>query len=213
MWGGTIGPMETMAVRETGLRARARRAIQTELVDVAMDLFLRDGFEETTVADIVEAAGISRRSFFRYFGSKEEVVLSHVDELGEDVAAQLQVRPREEDAWTALRHAVAVPLLQADMDPSRALAMMRMLEGTVTLKARYLERQVQWQNRLIPHVAARLGPMPGGGRAPDVRPAALVGSALACLGAARDAWMASHGTLSLTGLLDEAVRAVRPGAF
>ncbi|KPC90357.1 TetR family transcriptional regulator, partial [Streptomyces sp. NRRL F-6602] len=57
-----------------GLRMKTRRAVTEALADTALDLFDRAGFDQVTVADIVAAAGISQRSFFRYFSSKEDVV-------------------------------------------------------------------------------------------------------------------------------------------
>lgn len=86
-----------------GLRERTRRAVRAELSRLAMELFRRNGFEETTVDEIATAAGVSKRSFFRYFATKEDAVLADVDLLGEEVRAQLRARPDGEEPWDSLR--------------------------------------------------------------------------------------------------------------
>ncbi len=56
------------------LRERKQQLVRDAIWDVAIDLFARKGFDATTVDDIVEAAGVSRRSFFRYFSSKTDLM-------------------------------------------------------------------------------------------------------------------------------------------
>jgi AcrR family transcriptional regulator len=58
-----------------GLRARKKAATEEAIVDAAMRLFGRYGFGATTVDEIAAAAGVGRRTFFRYFPTKEDVVL------------------------------------------------------------------------------------------------------------------------------------------
>ena len=58
-----------------GLRARRRDATRLEIHEAAVQLFERNGFDETTVDEIATAAGVSPRTFFRYFPTKEECVL------------------------------------------------------------------------------------------------------------------------------------------
>ncbi|WP_347176666.1 helix-turn-helix domain-containing protein [Parafrankia sp. EAN1pec] len=224
------------------LRERTRRAVRTELMSVAMDLFVRNGYEATTIDEIVAAAGMSRRSFFRYFGSKEDVVLGHLDALGASLAEALGQRPANEDAWTALRRAFDTLIAHQTSDPQAALSMRQMLDGNPGLQARNLERQCRWHDRLAPQIAARLsytgtGPAddspagagavvdshpgdshpgdshPGAGPAAGARTAAVIGAALACMEAANRAWMATDGRTPLATILDDVMRTVRPAAF
>jgi AcrR family transcriptional regulator len=187
------------------LRNRATRAIRTEIAAVAMRLFLEQGFEKTTVDQIAAAAGLSRTSFFRYFATKEDVVLGHLEELGQRVLSALAARPAQEPAWQALRHAFGLLIEEGDALPERGLTMSRMLHDTPSLKARQLGKQLGWQNLLAPEVARRLGIS---GEAPDPRPRALVAAALGCLNAAVDVWTASDGTTDLADLVDQAMNAV-----
>lgn len=61
----------------TGHRQQKRRATLTRIADAGLNLFLQQGYETTTLDQIADAAGISRRTFFHYFRSKEEVLLAH----------------------------------------------------------------------------------------------------------------------------------------
>ena len=73
-----------------------RRAVRTQIAEAAMALFVAEGFDETTVDQIASAVGISSRSVFRYFATKEDMVVGHLDEIGERLAAALEARPRDE---------------------------------------------------------------------------------------------------------------------
>ena len=60
--------------QRSSLQARKQELVRNAIWDAAIDLFAEKGFDETTVDDIVEAAGVSRRSFFRYFSSKTDLM-------------------------------------------------------------------------------------------------------------------------------------------
>jgi AcrR family transcriptional regulator len=68
------------------LRERTRRAVRAELIRTGMDLFASQGYEETTIAQVAQAAGMSERSFFRYFSSKRELALVNQGEYGRELA-------------------------------------------------------------------------------------------------------------------------------
>ena len=88
-----------------GLRERTRRAVHREIAEAGMALFLDQGFEETTVDQIAEAAGISRRSFFRYFATKEDVVLGDMIEQldGSGISAAMEETRREDGVDLLIR--------------------------------------------------------------------------------------------------------------
>lgn len=203
-------PLESSAVPAPGLRERTRRAVRAELTDVAMDLFLARGFEATTVDEIAAAAGISRRSLFRYFASKEAIIFDSLQDVGERLAEALGKRPREEEPWVALRRSFEVVTAYNVDNPERTLAFWTMLEETASLKARHFEQLMRWQQLLVPDIAVRLGEdgTENGPCAP-----AIVGAALACLDAANSAWLRSHGKADVVRLLEEAMHAVRPAEF
>jgi len=187
------------------LRNRATRAVRAEIAAVAMRLFVQQGFEKTTVDQIAAEAGLSRTSFFRYFATKEDVILGHLEELGQQVLDALAARPAGEPPWQALRHAFDLLVEESAKLPEQGLSMRRLLHDAPSLKASQLGKQQGWLDLLAPEVARRLG-VPGD--ACDPRPRALVAAALGCLNAAVDVWTDSGGTVSLPALLDQAMTAV-----
>src|SRR6478735_7506224 len=90
---------------ELSLRDHARGAVRDEVMRQAWLLFSEQGFEATTVDQIAAAAGMSRRTFFRYFAGKDELVLARLVESGENVAEALRGRPADEPVWKSLRRA------------------------------------------------------------------------------------------------------------
>ncbi|HET9170912.1 MAG TPA: TetR family transcriptional regulator [Actinospica sp.] len=204
--------IESPAAPAPGLRERTRRAVRAELTEVAMDLFLARGFEATTVDDIAKRAGISRRSLFRYFASKEAIIFDNLQDVGERLAEALGKRPREEDPWVALRRSFEIVTAYNVDDPERTLGFWTMLEEIPALKARHFEQLMRWQQLLVPDIAIRLGEDGGDDLRNPCAPA-VVGAALACLDAANHAWLRSQGKADVVLLLDEAMRAVRPANF
>ena len=190
------------------VRERTRRALRAELTMLAQDLFVAKGYDETTIDDVAAAAGMSRRTFFRYFASKEDLVLGKYEILGDRLADALAARPQEEPIWVSLRRAfdIVVDYFADDPDATRTLAMERIIQGNPALTAGQLERVSRTQAQLLDIVRERTG-----GHGPtDPRAAAIVGAALSCLIAAKSAWVDSNQARPFGDLLDEAMAAVKP---
>ncbi len=191
----------------SGLRERTRRAVQAEIGDVAMRLFLERGFEATTMEQVANEAGISRRSLFRYFGTKEDIVLGNLVEAGIAVKDALEARPADEPPWEALRAAFESLALDPEYSPERNLRISKMLYGTPSLRASHFEKQLRWQELLVPNIQMRLDAKTG--VAPDPRAEAIVACALTCLDVAIEIWTRGDGEADPAHLFDQAVAAVR----
>lgn len=180
--------------------------IRDEIVAAARDLFIRQGFEGTTIDEIVETVGVSRRTFFRYFGTKEDVLLGEVADRGDIVARALENRPSHESPWDALRGALLDA--QHDLLPPEAaraeLEIGRIMHQTPSLRARYIEKRLHWQDALAPLLAARIG-----GDDAELAAASIVATLMGCFDVAADFWIASNGEADLADLCDRAVSAVR----
>lgn len=183
---------------------KTRALVHSQVTDVALDLFLAQGFEETTIDQVVASAGISRRSFFRYFGTKEDIVLGDADTLGPLFAEALAARPSDEDPWTALERAASA-LPSSRFPEDRAFAIAKLVFTTPSLRARHAQKHAAWQRALVPVLQRRMGTADG----PDIRATAIVAAALACLDAAREVWVATGGTTPFPALYHEAVAAIR----
>lgn len=188
------------------LREHARGAVREEVLRVAWQLFAGQGFEATTVDQIAEAAGMSRRTFFRYFAGKDELVLERLVESGDRIADALRSRPPEEAAWTALRRAFDVIVLPQEEHPEKSRALQLMLREEHGVRASVVEHRRRWVDLLRPLVAERMVARKGG-VGPDPRAAALTASALACLETAQEIW-SQHPGSRLGAVLDEGMSAV-----
>lgn len=185
---------------------RSREAVYAEITQTAMRLFLEHGFEQTTFDQIASAAGISRRSLFRYFGTKEDIVLGDLAREGERVRDALERVPPTLGPWDALRQALqSVDALTVDPDVTRKIA--KMMYETPSLRARSIEKHLHWQALLLPDIRRRMGVAEDDTANPA--PGAIVASVIACLDAAGEAWIAADGAEELSVLYDRAAAAVR----
>ena len=111
------------------LRQRRRAFTADEIERVAIELFAARGFDEVTVDEIAEAAGISPRTFFRYFPTKADVVRAHQRRLVDRLVRALAARPADEGPVTALREAfLATSQMRAD-DRERIVLVGRLLSS------------------------------------------------------------------------------------
>ncbi|MFD8595040.1 TetR family transcriptional regulator [Kitasatospora sp. NPDC059646] len=191
---------------EPSLAERKRRLVSDELTETALNLFARHGFDAVTVDEIAASAGMSKRTFFRYFASKEDVVVQFLADLGAGMRAELAARPPEESPSTALRHAVRSSVDACAGHTDRALRVVRLILGTPALHARFLERQAQWRDDLAAELASRLAlPSPAG-----LYPRLAAGLSLTVFETVLQLWSASDGTEDPADLTARAFTAVAP---
>ncbi|GAA2760752.1 TetR family transcriptional regulator [Actinopolymorpha rutila] len=188
--------------RRPGLReqrkARTRRAIQEQ----ALRLFVAQGYEATTVAEIAAAAGVSHMTFFRYFPSKEAVVEN--DEYDPILVDLIERRPAGEGPLTALREAVREglgPVYATDREG--LLVRCRLVLRTPALRARLAGNLGATEEMLARALAARA-------RAGSVTLEARVvaAAALGALTTAIAAWVEEEGAEELPDLIDRAFDAL-----
>ncbi|MCP3412027.1 TetR/AcrR family transcriptional regulator [Bradyrhizobium sp. CCGB01] len=117
-----------------GLRQRKLQETRERLTRGAMALFLERGFEATTIDDIAAAADVSRRSFFHYFASKEDVVAAWQEGAASALVAEVVARPADESMLTAAENAIAAAVRR--IDPAEAAAMSRLKRDNPALQAR-----------------------------------------------------------------------------
>ena len=117
-----------------GLRQRKRQQTRERLTRVAMALFLERGFETTTLDDIAAAADVSRRSFFHYFASKEDVVFAWQEEITAALIEAVAARPAGESMLTAAENAISAMARQ--LEPGEAVAMAKLKRDNPALQAR-----------------------------------------------------------------------------
>ncbi|MET8695399.1 TetR family transcriptional regulator [Streptomyces bauhiniae] len=183
-----------------GLRLRTRRLVTEALSDTALELFDASGFDQVTVADIARAAGISPRSFFRYFPNKEDVVFGDRIPTAEEVRDELCRHLAGHTPWDALRATFVLAAGQMDADAGRWKRATRVICHTPALRARYLEKHLAWTGVLVPELAARLEP---GGPVARLKAQTMVNTALACFDVALESWADGEDGRPLAALVGE----------
>jgi AcrR family transcriptional regulator len=138
-----------------GLRARKRQQTRERLTRAAMALFLERGFEATTLDDIAAAADISRRSFFHYFASKEDVVFAWQEEITAALIAAVAARPAGESMLTAAENATTAMVGQ--LDAGEAIAMARLKRDNPVLQARNQVKYEKLERALAEALGKRAG--------------------------------------------------------
>ena len=195
-----------MDAARTSTRAIGRNAVREELARGAFEQFCREGFDAVTLDHLAAAAGVSRSTFLRYFGTKEEVVLFTFDPLGDAMVDALRARPAGEEDWAALRRALDPAVALLAREPGEGLALLRLVGRTPALCARLREKQAEWRPRLVQALGERSGSL-----APSsVVLHARVAAAMECLMAALEHWVADEGRRGLDSLVDEACGALAP---
>ena len=127
------------------LRDRKKEQTREAIVGAAFELFDLHGFDGTTVDQIAEAAGVSRRTFFRYFRTKEAVVFPERDARLTLFRERLGLGPPDEPPFAGVRRALLD--LAAEYQTARALcrARNRVVQGSDALQAYDQELDRQWE--------------------------------------------------------------------
>lgn len=185
---------------------RAPVTTHGELSTIALELFLEHGYDATTVDDIAAAAGIGRRTLFRYFPSKNDLPWGDFDALLALMRRHLTDLRPDVPVMEALR----VAIIEFNRFPPEQLALhrerMRLLLEVPALVAHSSLRYQDWRTAVAEFVALRIG-----GDVNDLEPQAV---AWACLGlclAAYQEWM-QHDSEDLLTLIDRAFRRLE-GSF
>ncbi|MDW6056960.1 TetR family transcriptional regulator [Streptomyces sp. FXJ1.4098] len=148
---------------EPGLRERKKQLTRDALIRSAISLFTEQGYEKTTVDEIVTAVNVSPRTFFRYFVGKEDVALAPVTEIDERVLELLAQRPPSEGPLEALRGSVRETWADVREQTERisgvtALArILRIIETAPGLSAAHAQRTMAFEERLGREIARREG--------------------------------------------------------
>jgi mycofactocin system transcriptional regulator len=166
----------------------------------ALELFAERGFEETTVDDIADALGVSRRTLFRYFASKNDMAWGEFDWVLARLRGCLEATDRGEALHEALARAVVESNRYEDEQLPELRIRMRLITGVPALQAHSALRYGEWRAVIAEFVADRLGCMPG-----DLVPQTVAHAALGTSMAAFLVWVDDPSS-DLVAHLEEAYR-------
>lgn len=179
-------PAPPAPVAGGGLRERKKQRTRQTLRREAYRLFAEQGYEATTVDQIAEAAEVSASTFFRYFPTKEAVVLD--DEYDPMLAEALRARPADEPIITSIRHALTDTFsLQLAADKDDLLLRTRLSLSDPVIRACSMDDQLRSQDAIAALIAER------GGLDPDDLDAHAAAAAIVGVFAAVVRHWAEHG--------------------
>ena len=186
---------------------RSRQAVVAEIVETALALFAEQGYEATTMAQVASRAGVSQRSLFRYFGTKEDLVCGEQEQLGDLLVSTVAAQPPEMSTWDALAIGFTTILTASDHTPQRVLEISTLIFTNPSLRSRYFEKRLKWQRALVPVVEERMGIESG--EVPDARALGVIATVFACVDAASELWVLHGGKADVFELYEQALAAVR----
>jgi AcrR family transcriptional regulator len=187
--------VETPAPRRGRPPASSREEIET----VAVELFLRKGFEETTLAEITAGAGVSKTSFFRYFPSKASIVWWRFDEYTRGFAGLLDEAVTREDATLDLVRGAVLGALYRVIDAQGMwMQRFRVIDESTELRSGESEQWARWREHVASFVAHRHDMA-----VLDIAPQAVAGAVHAAYLSVLRRWLAvEHPTEELVPELD-----------
>jgi AcrR family transcriptional regulator len=152
------------STEQPSLRTRQRLRVEQDLQSAAFRLFTEHGFDAVPVVTIAAEAGVSERTFFRYFPTKEEVALTALERFGEDIMSSLEAAPLDRPWFEVLRGvyttAVVVPVTKQGERPEEIFpsidAVYRFALSSPRLRSSIDERARGWVSDIATIIARRL---------------------------------------------------------
>ncbi|HEU4702842.1 MAG TPA: mycofactocin system transcriptional regulator [Conexibacter sp.] len=194
-----------MQSEHTPRRGRPPRTTREEVARVALGLFERAGFDETTVDDIAAAVGVHRRSLFRYFASKNDIVWGDFDWVLERLRALLAAADPDAPLMEALGEAVVASNAYEPEQQAELRIRMTLITTVPSLQAHSMLRYRAWTDVVAEFVAARLG-VPADSLVPQTVGQAALGTSRAAF----QQWVADPAS-DLEQQLREAYRLLATG--
>jgi TetR/AcrR family transcriptional regulator, regulator of mycofactocin system len=200
---GSEGPAGTR--RRSPARGRPPGTSARELELISLTLFTEAGFEETTVEQIAGIAGVSRRTFFRYFDSKADVLWHAFDGEVRALRAAFAAVPPDVPLMAAIRQVVIGANRYRAADVPELRTRMNLIGSVPGLQASAAHHYDAWERAVSDFAAARLGQRPNA-----LYPLAIGRATLAVCRSAYDCWV-DRADADLTAYLDQALRALAAG--
>ena len=196
-----------------GLRERKKAETRRALSSAALRLADQLGPDGVTVEAIADAAGVSPRTFFNYFPSKEDAIVSVTSRRSSEMLADLVARPETEAPLDALRATALATTRRLETDADDMMRRRHLFQRYPTLAARHASGFAEVERGLVEEIARRTGLDPD----LDAYPALVVAAALAAVRVAITVWHERARPGPISDLLNETFDQLshgldRPGA-
>jgi TetR/AcrR family transcriptional regulator, regulator of mycofactocin system len=205
----TCVQMATENSTRSGVELREQRRERTarEIQQAAMSLFAERGYDGVTVDDIAHEAAISERTFFRYFASKDHLLVAEASRRIEIIHESLTGQPEDLDAWQALRTAVLDQSASEEHVGRNAAIWAHLTKEAPALLAKMIMHgALESTHNIEVELARRLG-VPATDALPDV----IMRVTLAAMQSAYLRWLEDDGSASLVDLTADALDLVGVG--
>lgn len=190
-----------------GLREAKKERLRADLATAAIELFTARGYEITTVEDIAAVAGVSPRTFFRYFPTKDDVVMETLRAGAVDLQDHLARRPTHESLPVALRAAVHAWAHDAARSPATMQLVASLLRSNPRLRARAEDERRCDVPALVELVARRLGVDANC----DPRPRIIVTLVFSAVSCGVERWSEDGSTGDLDAYIDDGMKLLECG--
>lgn len=185
-------------------RARGQRNREA-LITAAIELFTANGYEQTTVEQISEAAGVAPRTFFHHFAAKDDILFHGYADRLEEATRRFRAS-RSGSLWGALAEASEAVASAISHTPDIFLFRATMYGSLPSLRAKMLRINDDWIDQMTTEVARWLDT----DAEVDVRPRLAATVINGANRAAIDLWVSGGGKGDLVAMMSEAVRLMRP---
>lgn len=182
---------------------RRRRQVEEHLEATALRLFAERGYDQVTVAEIADAAGISQRTFFRYFRAKQDVLWARASRAIDVLPGHLLDRPDDEPLLPALRAACEAMMAEVFTDQDSWVAWADVVRETVAAGKAVRPYDLDSPPALAIAIAKRCGEEPD-----DLRPGAIATAVTSAMSYCFFRWVASGAHGDFSPLVGEAIDAV-----
>ncbi|MGY1857000.1 acyl-CoA-like ligand-binding transcription factor [Modestobacter sp. SYSU DS0290] len=182
------------------LRERKKLATRAALHEAALRLVAERGLDRVSVDEIAERAGVSPRTFFNYFPTKDDAVIGLDPLHPQRLATALAARPTGESPVQALRAVLAAEATEMAAEPQVWPLRLQVVDGNPSLALRLTAAFAESERVLAQAIAERTGTTVD----VDVLPTLLAAVQAAVMRASLHRWLASDFTASLPALVDEA---------
>ena len=187
-----------------GRTPHGRRKVRSALAVAALDLFAEQGFESTTVDQIADAAGVGRRTFFRYFRAKEDVVFPGHDERLSEVVQHLENADPTAPPLGVVGETAGIVLEMYLDEPEVALKRFELTRQVASLRDKEIASIDRYQRVFARYLRRRFADQPGGELHAAVAAAAVVATHNHVL----RQWLRSGATSDARAALREAIAQV-----
>jgi mycofactocin system transcriptional regulator len=184
---------------------RRRSTTREGIADVAIDLFATRGFADVSVDDVAHAAGIARRTLFRYYASKNAIPWGDFDAHLRQLRELLDGIDPDAPLGDALRGALLAFNTFDEGETARHRRRMRVIVQTDELLAYSMTMYAGWRGVIAEFVARRVGAAPT-----DLRPQTVAWSMLGVALSAYEHWL-GDASLALPQALGDAFDTIRGG--